>query len=207
MSEPVHAVIFDIDGTLLESSAQDEDLYRQAVKHVLGDVRFRASLHEYDNVTDAGILLQVLADNSVEPESHVIDTIKSEFFRLVDAFVQAAGAFREIRGAKSALQRLNNSPSHGLAVATGGWRQSAEMKLATAGFNPGGLSLATSDDALTRTDIMQIALDSIGQEVASVTYYGDGTWDQHACLQLGWNFVPVGPVLDGISSFDNEFSA
>lgn len=205
MSEPVHALIFDIDGTLLDSSAQDEDLYKRAVKQVLGSVHFRSGLHEYDNVTDSGILMQVLADNSVEPDPALIEAIKSEFFRLVDEFVRVEGPFREMPGARALLQRISRSLSHGLAIATGGWRRSAEIKLATAGINPGELTLATSDDALTRTDIMRTALESLGARASTITYYGDGEWDRQACEELGWEFVPVGPVLDGLLSFDQEF--
>jgi beta-phosphoglucomutase-like phosphatase (HAD superfamily) len=204
MSQAIHALIFDIDGTLLDSSAQDEELYKQAVEQVLGSVQFRSSLHEYDNVTDTGILLQTLADNGVEPEPVIIDAIKSAFCTLVDQFVRMQGPFREMPGARELLQRIIHSSSHGLAIATGGWRCSAEIKLATAGFNPGALTLATSDDAITRTDIMKMALQSLDVRASMVTYYGDAVWDRQACEQLGWRFVAVGPVLNGLSSFDQE---
>ena len=171
---------------------------------MLGHVQFRSGLHEYDIVTDAGILLQVFADNGVEPNPAIIDAVKSEFIRLIDEFVRERGPFRATPGAKAMLQRINRSSSHGLAIATGGWRRSAEIKLATAGFDPAELTLATSDDALTRTDIMRMALDTLGARASTVTYYGDGEWDRQACDELGWQFVPVGPVLNGILSFDQE---
>ena len=204
MTDAIHALIFDIDGTLLDSSSQDEELYRQAVEQVLGKVHFRAELNEYDNVTDTGILLQVFADNGLEADSAVIDAVKSAFFRRLDDFVRVAGPFREMPGAKALLQRIRRSSAHGMAIATGGWRRSAEIKLATAGFDPGELMLATSDDAPTRTEIMRKALESIGASTSAVTYYGDGVWDRQACEELGWAFVPVGPALDGLSSFDLE---
>ena len=50
----MHAVIFDIDGTLLHSAAVDDALYREAVRRVLGEVQLRPSLHAYDYVTDTG---------------------------------------------------------------------------------------------------------------------------------------------------------
>ena len=56
----MHAVIFDIDGTLLHSAAVDDALYREAVRQVLGDVQLRASIHAYDYVTNAGIFAQSL---------------------------------------------------------------------------------------------------------------------------------------------------
>ena len=61
----MHAIVFDIDGTLLKSAAVDDELYRRAVSAVLGPVRFRNSLALYDHVTDSGILAQVLIDNGL----------------------------------------------------------------------------------------------------------------------------------------------
>lgn len=201
-----HAVIFDIDGTLLESSAQDDRIYREAVTHVLGDVRLRPTLADYNPVTDTGILLQILKDNGLPADPDKVAEVKNQFFARLEAFVKEYGPFTELPGAKSVLGRLQESDSHHLAIATGGWRRSAEIKLVTAGFDIGAVPLATSDDAIERTAIMEFALASIGEEVASVTYFGDGSWDQQACEILGWTFRAVGPVLAGISSYDDEFT-
>jgi len=200
-----HAVIFDIDGTLLDSSAVDEGIYMEAVEQVLGTVRFRPDLIDYDHVTDTGILLQVFEDNSISVSDDVIARIKAEFFVLIEDFVATKGPFREMPGARSLLQRLRNSVSHDIAIATGGWQQSARIKLDTAGFDVGGIPLASSDDAIDRAAIMQVALDLIGGNCQSVTYFGDGIWDQRACDELGWIFRPVGPGLNGLLSFEQEF--
>lgn len=205
MEDAVHAVIFDVDGTLLDSSRQDEELYKLAVEDVLGRVTFRSGLNDYDHVTDSAILLQVLADNRVEPDERVIEAIKSRFFELLDEYIDRSGPFREMPGAHSILARLGTSHTHGIAIATGGWRKSAEAKLRAAGFDPATLQLATSDDAATREAIMETALQLIGKTCDTVTYYGDGIWDQQACASLGWQFRPVGSALGGLLSFDDEF--
>jgi phosphoglycolate phosphatase-like HAD superfamily hydrolase len=200
-----HAVIFDIDGTLLDSSGADDRMYREAVAKILGDVRLRPTLADYDRITDTGILLHILEDNGLPEDPGIVTEVKNEFFSRLEAFVAESGPFTELPGAKSVLGRLRNSNSHHLAIATGGWRRSAEIKLRTAGFDIGTVPLATSDDAIDRTAIMEFALASIGEEVASVTYFGDGLWDRQACEILGWTFRAVGPVLAGISSYDDEF--
>lgn len=201
-----HAVIFDIDGTLLDSSEQDDRLYREAVVQVLGDVRLRSTLSDYDRVTDTGILLQILEDNGLQPDSDKITEVKEEFFARLRLHVQKSGPFRELPGARSVIGRLRASDAHHLAIATGGWRHSAELKLTSAGFDIDAVPLATSDDAIERTAIMEFALAAIGEQVASVTYFGDGSWDQQACEALGWTFRAVGPLLAGISSYDDEFT-
>ncbi|MGB5347447.1 MAG: HAD family hydrolase [Woeseia sp.] len=199
----MHAVIFDIDDTLLHSMSDDDRLYRQAIREVVGEVRFRASLADYEHVSDTGILRQVLADNNVK--DNVFDAIRERFLAAIEAHVAANGPFREIAGARAVLDRLRHSPQHAVALATGCWRRSAELKLRTAGFTIDDLPLATADDAMERIAIMQRALAALAGNFDSVTYFGDGIWDQRACQELRWNFRPVGPALNGIEAYHDEF--
>lgn len=200
----MHAVIFDIDGTLLESVTVDDSLYKEAVVSVLGNVRFRASLADYDYVTDSGILAQVLEDNAVSLASEGISAIKLYFVRSLRKHISEHGPFPEISGAGNILKSFHASNEHSVAIATGGWRESAQLKLASAGFDRFDFPLSTSDDAFDRKEIMRIALGRLGSDFDSVTYYGDGEWDREACSQLGWQFVAVGPDLGGISSYDSR---
>ena len=198
------AVIFDIDGTLLESSHKDDELYREAVCNVLGAVTFRDSLHDYDPVTDTAILDQIFRDNDLPALGETIERVRHEFFNLIAAHVEDNGPFPEIPGARRMVDAFESSADHAVAIATGGWRQSAETKLSTAGFSIESIPLASSDDATTRTEIMQVALraiDNRGVNFDSVTYFGDGPWDREACRELGWIFQPVGPAVDGLLSF------
>lgn len=59
------AIIFDIDGTLIESMKFDSEIYIQAVKKVLGDVFIHDDWGKYNNVTDPGILNQILKENYI----------------------------------------------------------------------------------------------------------------------------------------------
>ena len=200
----MRAVIFDIDGTLLDSATQDEELYKVAVERVLGPVRFRPSLHDYEHVTDTGILLQTLDDNDIATSNHIVSEVQSAFFDALNAHVARSGAFREIPGAGAFLDRLRASVDYGVAIATGGWRGSARIKLDAAGLDIGDIPLVTSDDAIDRAEIMRIALARLPAGGNGVTYFGDGPWDREACERLGWRFLPVGPALDGLLSFDES---
>ena len=197
----MQAVIFDIDGTLLHSAAVDDALYREAVRRVLGEVQLRPSLHAYDYVTDTGVLSQILADNAVPAEREPMHEIKSHFVDLLRCHVEEHGPFVEIPGAGKLLDSLRASETHAVAIATGGWRESAELKLQSAGLDYSSVPLATSNDHHERTSIMELALARLGNHFDSVTYYGDGPWDRDACHALGWQFVAVGPELGGIESY------
>lgn len=197
----MHAVIFDIDGTLLHSAEVDDALYRQAVNSVLGDVRLRPTISEYPYVTDTGILRQICEDNAIPRTQERLDEIRSLFVELLEKHVNERGPFREIPGARDLLQALIASPVHSVAMATGGWRQSAELKLRSAGIHFPDIPLLTSNDHYERTGIMELALGSIGDEFESISYYGDGPWDRAACVALGWQFVAVGTELEGLESY------
>jgi FMN phosphatase YigB (HAD superfamily) len=199
----MHAVIFDVDGTLLQSASVDDDLYRQSVRSVVGPVRFRSSLAEYDFVTDSGILSQVLVDNSIPADPDPIPKIKACFVQALSTHIDKNGPFSEIPGAKDMLHTLSASETHAAAIATGGWKETAHLKLVSAGFNLTNLPIASSDDSIERTEIMRIALSGLGSDFDTITYYGDGPWDRDACLSLGWRFIAVGPVLGGISSYSS----
>lgn len=197
----MHAVIFDIDGTLLRSAAVDDALYRQAVRDVLGGVSLRASLHDYEFVTDSGVLRSILEDNGIARTRANLEAVRDCFVELLATHIAQHGPFVEIPGAKALLSSLSVSPQHAVAMATGGWRPSAELKLRSAGIDFAGLPLVTSDDHIERTAIMETALHRLGEDFASVSYYGDGPWDRQACAILGWQFVPVGTELDGLTSY------
>ncbi len=197
----MHAVIFDIDGTLLQSAAVDDILYREAVRRVLGDVQLRPSIHAYDYVTDAGIFAQILKDNAIQADKDAQVKIKQHFVTALRHHVDHNGPFVEVPGASRLLQSLRESGAHAVAIATGGWRESAEFKLQSAGLDYSGFPLATANDHYERTAIMEIALSKLGQKFESITYYGDGPWDREACAALDWRFIPVGPELGGIDSY------
>ena len=195
------AIIFDIDGTLVESAAADTELYLSAIRDVLGPVRIRGSLGDYDHVTDSGILSQIFFDNDLPADADVAKLVKSAFVDGLRGHLDTIGSFPAIDGAIQFVDAARNSDDTAVAIATGGWRESAMLKLDTAGFDVHGIPLVTSDDSLSRVEIMQTALIRTGANVGAVTYFGDAEWDRRACATLGWDFVAVGPDLGGIRSY------
>jgi hypothetical protein len=153
-------------------------------------------------VSDSGILSQIFIDNEVDASSELAVDIQTIFLGLLTDHIEQNGAFVEVPGAMRFLQYHIDSPDHAVAYATGGWRASAELKLKAAGLDDFDIPLATADDALDRKDIMLTALSHLGETFASVTYYGDGPWDQESSEQLGWEFVAVGEKLGGLGSYE-----
>ena len=195
----MHAAIFDIDGTLLDSNGPDGELYIAAVENVLGRVRIRSSWSEYEHVTDSGIPTEILLDNGFSADRHIVAAIKRTFVESVRRHIDTFGPFPEIPGARDFVRGLCGATA--CAYATGCWSASALMKLESAGFPIKGVAMSSADDSHKRGAIMMNALHQLGR-CETVTYYGDGEWDRDAALSLGWSFVPVGAALGGITRFE-----
>lgn len=198
----MNAVIFDIDGTLLQSDANDNVLFLAALREALGEVRLRANWSLYTRFTAAGVLAEILRDNAMDATMETVAAVRDRFVAGVHHHVSEHGPFAEIPGARAFVEGLHQSTTHQIAYATGGWRDAALLKLSTAGFPVAGVPLATSDDHLERQAIMLHALRQIEGDCSSVTCYGDGHWDATAAKALGWRFVAVGKKLDGLTAYD-----
>lgn len=197
------AIIFDIDGTLLHSVEADEMLLTRAIHATIDNAMIRPAYGDYAHMSDAGILAGVLEDNAIDTSSGIGVEIKRHFIQLLVEYVDTNGPFPAFPGSRDYVQRFIASTDHEVGIATGCWRDSAILKLESAGLGALGVPIATSDDAMDRIGIMQHALSQMPGEFSSVTYYGDGEWDRRATAELGWNFVPVGAALGGIRSYED----
>jgi phosphoglycolate phosphatase-like HAD superfamily hydrolase len=197
----MHALIFDIDGTLLDSTDVDTRLYVAAVRHILGSVQLRKDWNDYEHVTDIGILNGILADNGISGDHHTVRSIQQRFVDSLQSHIETNGPFVEMPGARQFVAAALAATDYSCAYATGGWSASASLKLKSAGFPTEDVPLASSDDAADRCGIMLQALEALGGAFETITYFGDGVWDRDATRRLGWNFVPVGKRLNGLAQY------
>ena len=197
----MHAAIFDIDGTLLDSYGVDNSMYADAVRLALGEVTIRDRWDQYPRVTDTGVLADICSDNGLCYDASVSTAVMDVYFKSLLSHMVNHGPYREMPGALDYLHSLLARPDVEVAYATGGWRATAQHKLLSAGFPTEGIPLASADDHQDRAQIMLHALGQLRGPFSSVTYFGDGVWDQKCAAQLGWQFVAVGPKLRGVLDF------
>jgi len=188
--------VFDIDGTLTDTNAVDEECYLRAVAEVLGLEAAALDWSQAPHVTDSALLRwlcerhcgRTLGDGEAEA------TI-GRFLELLRAELAAApGRFRATPGAPAVIGCLREAGWE-VALATGGWEPSARLKLAAAGLAADDLVLASASDAPTRQEILELAADRAmergGGAFSRIVAVGDALWDLRTAAALGWPFVGV----------------
>ena len=201
-----HLILFDIDGTLVDSADFDGVLFTQAVFDVLG-VKVSSDWTRYHDVTDSGILHQIIEENGLlRRHDQIQRDVSTQFATLTAKYLaEHPHKIHEIKGASAFLKKLQDDPNYVVGIATGGWAATALMKLQAVGINVDEGKIGTANDATRRIDIMQIAEARVvgGSNLMSRTYFGDGPWDRAASATLGFKFIAIGRQVEAAHRFDD----
>jgi phosphoglycolate phosphatase-like HAD superfamily hydrolase len=191
-------VVFDLDGTLTATSAVDETCFVQAFADSLNIHQLSTNWLDYDHATDTAVARQAfLKQFGREPES-------TETLKVVERFVQLlsrhhdsdSALFAEIPGASAFLTELHENAEWGIALATGGWKRSAEFKIRAAGLPLVKFPAAFAEDGPSREAIVQTAIDRASawyqcREFERIVSVGDAVWDVRTARQLKLPFLGV----------------
>lgn len=185
--------IVDIDGTLTKTNDIDSDCYVRVVSAFLGR-SFSADWSAYINVTDSGIVEELCREYlGRSPTAGEMVSLESTFVsELEQAARQRPGAFAPIFGASEFLKR-SRSAGWQVALATGGWARSAELKLKAAGL-PTNLPLASANDSRQRVGIARRAIQClVGAKgnAERIVLIGDAALDLETAKQLELPFVGI----------------
>lgn len=199
----VKLILFDVDGTLLDNRSVDDLCYERALRRAFGIRRIDTDWSRYTHCTDSWITAALL-------RAHLgRDATADEIVRARDAYVEelvaahakGEGAHVPARGVAAAIRSVKRA-GWSLALATGGWRASAMLKLKQSRLPVLRLPGAFSDDHLTREGIARIAVEraeaKAGRPAERVVYVGDALWDLKACTTVGIPFVGIGRADRGI---------
>lgn len=187
-------IMFDIDGTLIKSNDFDTACFVSAVEEVVR-IKISSDWARYNHVTDAGILEEIFDSNGVGSKQANRERVKRAFIRNIQKCIRKSPV-EEIPGASLFLGRLQSMDNVAISLATGGWYETAILKLNSAGIDFGGIPIASSNDHVSRVAIMRTAQHRTGSNtVLPCIYFGDGSWDKQACAELGFSFVLVGDQI------------
>ena len=183
----IEAVIFDVDGTLVDSVDLHAEAWREAFAHFGKDVAFADARSQIGKGGDQ--LLPVFLDAAEIAsfgkalETYRGDLFKSTYLHRVTAFPRGADLLRAIR-------------QHGRKVALASSAKSDELKdyKAIAGIEDLVDVETSSDDAeksKPHPDIFQAALGKLGLEPDEVVVIGDTPYDAEAAGKAGIGSIGV----------------
>lgn len=196
--------MFDIDGTLIQSYDLDSDCYIDAVKEVTG-ISINSDWVSYEHVTDSGILDEIIRTHQLKDALTIEKSVKQAFINKLKQAINKS-AIKPVAGSPEFITHLQSMNNVVISLATGGWYESAVLKLNSAGIDVSQLPIASANDHISRTEIMNIAVRRTKAESYTCTYFGDGVWDKKACEQLGFDFVLVGNKVNHTPQISNYTS-
>lgn len=190
----MNLIIFDIDGTIVDSVKIDDECFIQSFMDLHSIDLSQSDWNDFKHVTDSGLTNEIFESHfGRSPLSEEIIELKNYFYKLL---AQNSNEITEIRGANNTLNSLIDNPNITIAFATGGWKETALLKLSTIGFELDDLTLISSNEHFDRSEITRLAItESLSSleldEFNTITYIGDGLWDYKTAHELGINFIRV----------------
>ncbi|MEM9324300.1 MAG: HAD hydrolase-like protein [Bacteroidota bacterium] len=190
----MHLIVFDIDGTIVDSVGVDDECFIQTFLDLCDIDLSGIDWNTFEHVTDRGLTNEIFRTHFKRAPTEVeVARLKTYFYKLLRA---RAHAMTEIKGALHTLSTLMDRSDCTIAFATGGWKETALLKLDAIGFKLGEIPLLSSNEHFDRSKITSLAIEAshakIGRNtIDSITYVGDGLWDLRTASELGINFIGV----------------
>lgn len=193
----MNAIIFDIDGTLTNTTRVDDKCFVKAFETVFGIDISNQNWSELTNVTDWGITEEIILKNWNRIPTEIEYThMISEFVAQLQFELNAnKKQFQEIDGALNFISFLRKKPDITIGIATGGWEKSANLKLKSIGIDAAEFVISNSNHFKTREDILSKTIRDLKEnwknKIDRIIYFGDGTWDFLTCEKLNIEFIGI----------------
>ncbi len=191
-------LIFDIDGTLTDTTGLDDRFFLEAVAAVTGTPPVVDSWEVFSEVTDSALARALLARDGIRAmgEAGIMEVRRTFIARWKTAVANGEAPVVPVPGAREVFEEALARRDLCVAIATGGWGPTALLKLAAAGFAVDERIVASADDAEQRAVILRTA-SSLAAAVRGVPGFsgviviGDGVWDARDAHAVGAGFVGI----------------
>jgi HAD superfamily hydrolase (TIGR01509 family) len=190
------AVLFDVDGTLIDSNYLHVHAWYRAFTEAKVEVE-AWRIHRSIGM-DGARLLASLAEDVDEDTTARLKDLHSRYYQ------ETAPLLRRLPGARELLEAVDKL---GLQIVLATSAPEDELSilrevLACEDLLSAVTSSNDVDTAKPEPDIVQVALERAGVDVAHAVFVGDTVWDVEACKRAG---VPtIGVLSGGVSSGELE---
>lgn len=195
-NDPAAAVLFDIDGTLVDSNYLHVDAWSRAFAEV-GIPVDAWRIHRSIGM-DGSTLVSTLTDGADDDVQERAKDLHSRFYK------ESSKLLRPLPGARGlleAVQKLDvqvvlatSAPDDELAIL----REVLDCDHLVSAMT----SSADVDTAKPKPDIINVALERAGVEAAHAVFVGDAVWDVEACKRA--SVVSIAVLSGGISKCELE---
>jgi phosphoglycolate phosphatase-like HAD superfamily hydrolase len=190
-------IIFDIDGTLLQSIPLQMMCLERALLGIFDSRMAQWGKREAQNTTDSGILVEMYTELMGRiPLPSEKAQFESLFLIELEQALNRGDEIKAIPGADHALSTFREGREMAVAVATGGFESVSRLKMKRAGLSLDGIPAAFAEDGLTKEEVLRASQLRAELHYAAqfdeVVYIGDASYDVRAASKLGFRFVGVG---------------
>ena len=180
-------VIFDVDGVLLELTAEEEDAFFVPFANRCVGTIFSRDWNSYRIRNDENIIAEIIERCGGPPEDREI--VKTEYLEILRArLLSGQIATKTIPGAVDLIAKLSGQVQ--LGIATANFHGAAHMRLETVGLWQPVTNLSVgADGGGSKTEILGRALVKLKIPKSQIVYVGDNLNDVAAGLAHGVHFI------------------
>ena len=184
---PDTAVIFDVDGVLLELSRAEEDVFFKPFEQRYGLKNLSRDWNSYEIRNDENIVAEILQRNNL-PASEKAEII-SDYLNLLQRMLRDGSLeTTTIAGAEQLLQNLKQT--HALGIATANFRRAAELRLAQKNlWNAVSSHAFGAEGGGHKRQTVARAIASFKLPKSRIVYVGDNLNDVEAGLSNSVHFI------------------
>jgi HAD superfamily hydrolase (TIGR01549 family) len=182
------AVIFDVDGVLLELTDDEAELFFVPFADYLDASKLSRDWNSYRIRNDSNIVDEILENNGLSPALKA--PLVERYMNLLQHSLSAQQVVSTpISGAAHLLSELSALPVR-LGIATANFREAARLRLAAAGLWDQVSHYAFgADGGGHKSEILARALSAIGTDKKRIVYVGDNVNDVIAGRENGVHFI------------------
>jgi len=186
MADPIRAVLFDVDGTLVDSNYLNTVAWWEAFAQAGHDVQM-ARIHRAIGMGTDQLLGELLPADRDQAADSEIATAQAALYSVY---------WSRLRPLPGAARLLRACHEHGLRVILASSAGSQELKVLRSALDAddaidGVTSAADVDQSKPAPELVRVALQKAGTSPQGAVFVGDAVWDAQACGRAGVPFVGV----------------